>query len=67
MHPSKAFDTLDHNVLFCKLAHYGIQGLDVNWFKSYRTQCVKNKNCNSERNIIKCGVPQDQFYFLYIS
>ena len=58
---SKAFDTLDHNILFCKLAHYGIRGLALDWFKSYltnRTQYVKYKNCNSQRNIIKCGVPQ---------
>ena len=32
---SKAFDTLNHNVLLKKLETYGIQGLTNKWFKSY--------------------------------
>ena len=37
------------------------KALALNWFKSYltnKTQYVKYKNCNSERNKTKCGVPQ---------
>lgn len=32
---SKAFDTVDHNILFIKLQHCGIKGVEVQWFRNY--------------------------------
>jgi hypothetical protein len=58
---SKAFDTIDHNILCSKLTHYGIGGTELNWFRSYltdRSQYVSYNGSCSELNKITTGVPQ---------
>ena len=57
---SKAFDSLSHNILLDKMAHYGIRGIPFNWFKSYlsdRQQFVQT-NVTSSYQPINYGVPQ---------
>ena len=58
---SKAFDTIDHNILLHKLEFYGVRGLALNWFQSYltdRKQYVLYNNVQSQTLDITCGVPQ---------
>ena len=48
---SKAFDTVNHNILITKLDHYGFRGIGKNWFCSYlseRKQFVSIGNAVSD-------------------
>ena len=72
---SKAFDTLNHNILLQKLSSYGIRGLANRWFQSYlqdREQYVNFKNVLSSKSKIITGVPQGSIlgpllFLLYIN
>ena len=58
---SKAFDTVNHSILFDKLEHYGIRGLALKWIKNYfsnRLQFVEYNGYVSSCANIMCGVPQ---------
>ena len=58
---AKAFDSIDHNILIRKLAHYGIRGLALQLIKSYltnRKQRVRISGTLSSSETISIGVPQ---------
>lgn len=58
---SKAFDTVNHQILLKKLYRYGIRGSPLLWFTNYlenRLQYVKVDSVVSNPLNIQCGVPQ---------
>jgi hypothetical protein len=58
---SKALDTVNHNILFDKLEHYGIRGTAKNLVISYltdRQQYCTYQGKKSTMKFMKCGVPQ---------
>ena len=45
---SKAFDTLDHDILLKKCAHYGIRGKALDWFASYLSDHKLRAKCSQD-------------------
>ena len=58
---SKAFDSLDHNILLSKLKFYGLDDKAINLLRSYlsnRDQFVQLDNIKSNHHLISRGIPQ---------
>ena len=71
----EAFDTVKHDILLSKMNLYEIQGIALDWFRSYltnRTQrCLVNGSL-SRICSLKCGVPKGTIlgpllFFIYIN
>ena len=58
---SKAFGTVDHDLLIKKLSTYGVSERELAWFTDYlfgRMQIVEIENTRSNLEPIYCGLPQ---------
>ena len=72
---TKAFDTINHAILFRKLEKYGIRGIVLELIRDYlsnRSQVVKIKDTLSSSRLISIGIPQGSilgplWFILYIN
>ena len=73
---SKAFDTVDHDILLKKLQFYGIDGITNKWFKNYltnRKQYIQFTEVEkTDLQLVKCRVPQGSIlgpllFLLYVN
>ena len=72
---SKAFGTVNHQILLKKLKHYGVNEKTSAWLRSYlfqRKQYIENSNNIKYLLEIDCGVPQGSIlapllFLIYVS
>ena len=66
---------MDHDILLAKMHHYGINGIEHEWFRSYlnnRKQFCKVNGVSSEIQAIEIGIPQGSclgplLFLLYVN
>ena len=66
---TKAFDTVNHDILLGKMHRYGIRGVALGLFRSYlsgRSQCVKIGPCVSSVADLPVGVPQGSVLIIFV-
>jgi len=62
---AKAFDTVDHSILFKVFSSYGINYICLNWFKSYlnkRKQIININGFLGQKSEVVYGVPQGSIF-----
>jgi hypothetical protein len=72
---TKAFDSLNHNILLAKLEHYGVRGVALSWFASYLSNRFHYMEYNGDCSLLRlivCGVPQGSvlgpyLYLVYVN
>jgi len=66
---AKAFDTVDHTILWSKLERYGIRGLPLHLIKRWLTNRYQKTvvdSLKSNEKLVTCGVPQGSTLGLFL-
>ena len=50
---AEAFDTVNHNILQAKLAHYGIRGNVLQWNNNYLAKIKQTVKCHDTNSALK--------------